>query len=121
MGEGGRALSKLSAAIGEYQAEDARERDRRGLRAAIDSLEATFCSDTRRAQAAGAHRADGHATVVNWLSRLCGMSATSAADRPCVGSELESLPQIASALRTGALTHQSTPLLCHTREPLGAN
>ena len=119
LGEGGIALAKLKAAIREFQAAEDRDLDLKGLRAAIDSLEGTFSADTRRCQQAGVHLADGNATVVNWASRLCGMSATSAADRLCVGSELESLPRIAEALRTGEISYQSTSLLCHLREQLG--
>jgi hypothetical protein len=119
LGEGGTALSRLSAAIREFQADDTRDLDLRGLRAAIDSLEGTFSTDTRRAQLTGTHLADGNATVVTWASRLCGMSATSTADRLCVGKELESLPKIAEALRTGEISYQSTALLCHLRDQLG--
>ena len=119
LGEGGTALSKLNAAIREFQATEDRELDPRGLRASIDSLEGTFSADTRRCQETGTHLADGNATVVTWLSRRCGMSATSVADRLCVGKELESLPKIAEALRTGEIGYQSTSLLCHLRDQLG--
>ncbi len=119
LGEGGTALAKLNAAIREFQAAEDRELDPKGLRAAIDSLEGTFSADTRRCQQSGVHLADGNATVVNWASWLCGMSATSVADRLCVGRELESLPRIAEALRTGEISYQSTSLLCHLREQLG--
>jgi hypothetical protein len=57
--------------------------------------------------------------VVTWLSRLCGVSATSAADRLCVGSQLESLPKVAQALRSGEIGYQSASLLCHLRDQLG--
>jgi Domain of unknown function (DUF222) len=119
LGEGGSALSKLNSAIREFQATEDRELDPKGLRQAIDSLEGTFSADSRRCQETGAHLAVGSATVVNWLSRLCGMSATSAADRLCVGTQLESLPKIAAALRTGEISYQSTSLICHLREQLG--
>ena len=119
LGEGGTALSKLNAAIREFQATEDRELDPKGLRASIDSLEGTFSADTRRCQETGTHRADGNATVVTWLSRLCGMSATSTADRLCVGTQLESLPKIAEALRTGDISYQSPSLLCHLRDQLG--
>src|SRR3977135_3211474 len=103
LGEGETALSKLSAAIREYQVCD-RELDPKGLREAIDSLEGTFSADTRRCQETGVHQTNGNPTVVTWLSRLCGMSATSAADRLCVGTQLESLPKVAEALRTGDIS-----------------
>src|SRR5450759_5295382 len=119
LGEGGPALSKLNEAIREFQTAEDRELDPKGLRAAIDSLEGTSSADIRRCQESGVHLADGSATVVNWASRLCGMSATSVADRLCVGRELGSLPRIAVALRTGEISYQSTSLLCHLREQLG--
>jgi hypothetical protein len=119
LGEGGTALSKLSEAAREFQTSEDREIDLKGLRQVIDSLECTFSADTRRAQVTGEHRADGNATVVTWASRLCGMSATSVADRLCVGKQLESLPKIADALRTGEISYQSTSVLCHLRDQLG--
>ena len=47
------------------------------------------------------------------------MSSTSAADRLCVGKELEALPQLAQALAVGEIGYQSTSLLCHLRDQLG--
>src|SRR5882762_4425400 len=47
------------------------------------------------------------------------MSATSVADRLCVGKQLESLPKVAEALRSGEIGYQSTALLCHLRDQLG--
>jgi hypothetical protein len=119
LGEGGKALSKLREAAREYDACEGRELDLKGLREVMDMLEGAFATDTRKCQQSGAHRADGNATVVTWMSRLCGMSATSVADRLCVGTQLESLPKIAEALRAGEISYQSTALLCHLREQLG--
>jgi hypothetical protein len=84
----------------------------------IDSLEGRFAAEAREMQTTGGHLADGAATVVTWISRCCGMSATSAADRVCVGEQLESLPRIAEALRSGEISYQSTSLLCHLRDKL---
>src|SRR3979411_120384 len=47
------------------------------------------------------------------------MSATSAADRLCVGAQLESLPKVAEALSSGEIGYQSASLLCHLRDQLG--
>ena len=119
LGEGGTALSELLDAIRKFQAREDRRIDPKGLRVGIDALEAEFSVETRDCLVAGDHRADGNATVVTWMSRLCGMSATSVADRLCVGTQLESLPKIAEALRTGEISYQSTALLCHLRDQLG--
>jgi hypothetical protein len=118
-GEGGTPLSELQAALREFQARGDRRIDLKGLRAVIDALEAEFAAEARSCQEAGTHLADGSATVVTWISRLCGMSATSAADRLCVGAQLEALPKTAEALSSGEIGYQSASLLCHLRDQLG--
>jgi uncharacterized protein DUF222/HNH endonuclease len=119
LGVGGTELSELQAATANFQARQDRPVDLKGLRAVIDALEAEFSTEARRVQAGGEHLADGSATVVTWLSRLCGMSASSAADRLCVGQQLESLPKLAQALSSGEIGYQSASLLCHLRDQLG--
>ena len=47
------------------------------------------------------------------------MSATSASDRLCVGKQLEEMPKVAEALRSGEIGYQSVAVLCHFREKLG--
>jgi Domain of unknown function (DUF222)/HNH endonuclease len=119
LGEGGTPLSHLGAAVREFQAREDRRVDLKELRTVIDALEGEFAVGARSCQEAGTHLADGSATVVTWISRLCGMSATSAADRLCVGAQLEALPKVADALRSGEIGYQSTALLCHLRDQLG--
>src|SRR5712692_8787475 len=119
LGVGGKDLSELQAAIARFQARDERPVDLKALRAGIDALEAEFSAEARRVQLGKEHLADGSATVVTWLGRLCGMSATSAADRLCVGTQLESMPKVAKALSSGEIGYQSASLLCHLRDQLG--
>jgi Domain of unknown function (DUF222) len=119
LGEGGTALAKFQEAVHEFLARDERSVDLKSYRAVIDSLDGDFAVQTLEARKVGANRADGSASVVTWMSRLCGMSATSVADRLCVGTQLESLPKIAKALRTGEISYQSTSVLCHLRDQLG--
>src|SRR5712691_912130 len=71
LGEGGTALSKLRAAVREFQDSEDREIDLKGLRQVMDSLEGTFSADTRRAQQTGTHLADGNATVVSCRTLCC--------------------------------------------------
>jgi hypothetical protein len=118
LGEGGTALSKLQAAVLEFQASDERV-DSKELRIVIDSLEGTFCANARRSQLSGEHLVAGNISAASWLARTCGMSITSAADRLCVGEQLESLPKVAAALGSGQISFQSTSVLCHLREQLG--
>jgi hypothetical protein len=123
LGEGGNAgqeaIAELEEAVRKFQARELRRVDPKRLRAVMDALDCEFSVETRDCQVTGTHLADGNATVVTWMSRLCGMSATSVADRLCVGTQLESLPKIAEALRNGEVSYESTALLCHLRDQLG--
>ena len=91
----------------------------RQLAGQIDSLIGEFCSKAREFQRRGGHLAEGAPSAVSWLRHNCKMSSTSAADRLCVGKELESLPQVAQALAAGEIGYQSTSVLCHLRDQLG--
>lgn len=119
LGEGGTPLVELLEAIHRFLAREDRPVDLRLMRQGMDALEGDFSVEARRSQLNGDHLAEGNAGVVTWLSRLCRMSATSVADRVCVGKQLESLPKIAEALRSGEISYQSTALLCHLRDQLG--
>jgi len=119
VGEGGTPLSKLQAAVREFQVRDDRRVDPKGLRAVIDALEGEFATEVRDAQKSGDHQVNGNITAASWISRTCGMSVTSAADRLCVGEQLQSLPKIAAALSSGEVGYQSVSVLCHLRDQLG--
>ena len=119
LGVGGKDLSELRSAVARFQARQERLVDPKELRSVIDALEAEFSEVARRCQQADLHHANGNPTMVIWLSRLCGMSASSAADRLCVCTQLESLPKIAQALSSGEIGYQSASLLCHLRDQLG--
>jgi hypothetical protein len=118
-GERGTPLSKLQEAVREFQARDERRVDPKGLRTLIDALECEFSAEVRDVQKSGDHLVDGNITAVSWISRLCGMSATSVADRLCVGEQLQALPKVAEALSSGEIGYQSASLLCHLRDQLG--
>src|SRR5258705_5809386 len=118
LGEGGTPLAKLLEAIREFVAREDRPFDLKELRGGMDALEGEFATQAREVRVVGGHRASGAASVVSWIGRNCGMSSTSVADRLCVGAQLESLPKIAAALRSGEISYQSTSLLCHLRDQL---
>src|SRR5260370_32422924 len=118
-GEGGTALSRLLAAIREFQARDDRRVDLKGLRAGIDALEAEFAGEALEAKSSGDHRIAGNISAASWLSQICGMSVPSAKDRLCVGEQLESLPMVAEALSKGEISYQSASGICRQRENLG--
>src|SRR5439155_6319075 len=84
----------------------------RELREVIDALEVEFSSSARAFQLQGGHLADGCPGVVSWLRQNCKISGTSAADRVCVGKELEALPHTAESLAAGGLGFQSAAAIC---------
>src|SRR6202171_2764600 len=112
------AFSRLQSAVREFQASDEFV-DPKELRVVIDSLEGTFCSNARRSQLSGEHLAAGCCSPASWFARICGMSISSAADRVCVGRQLEDLPKVAAALGSGEISFQSASQLCHLRDKLG--
>ncbi len=113
LGEGGTPLSRLLAAIREFQARDDRRVDLKGLRAGIDALEAEFAGEALEVKRSGDHRIGGNISAATWISQICGMSVPSAKDRLCVGEQLESLPMIAEALSRGEISYQSASVICH--------
>src|SRR5258708_13845658 len=46
------------------------------------------------------------------------MYRNTAADRLCVGEQIESLPKVAEALRSGEIGYQPAAIICHLREQL---
>jgi len=117
-GKGGGALSKLEAAVREFQARAVRV-DLRCFRALIDALEGEFAVEAREAKKSGDHLVNGSITAGSWISQICGMSVPSAADRVCAGEQLESLPRVAAALSRGEIGYQSASVICHLRDKLG--
>jgi hypothetical protein len=47
------------------------------------------------------------------------MSRNAASDRLCVGEQIDSLPKVAEAIRSGQVSYQSAAVICHLREQLG--
>ncbi len=120
VGVGVTSLSKLEEAVRDFHRDhEPLDDDPKRLRVVIDALELEFSSMVRRVQRRGDHLVDGNITAASWISRTCGMSLTSAADRLCVGEQLESLPKVSEALGSGEIGYQSTSVLCHLRDQLG--
>jgi hypothetical protein len=117
LGEGGTPLSRLRAVVRELQAWD-QPVDLKELRIDIDSLEGVFSASARKSQIAGEHLLAGNISPASWIARTCGMSVTSAADRVCVGKQLEDMPKVAAALGSGEISYQSASQLCHLRDKL---
>lgn len=117
------AIEGLKAAVAAFRNRDresltdrARGEELRELRLVIDALEVEFSSAARQFQVAGGHLAGGYPGVVSWLRQNCRMSGSSAADRVCVGKQLETLPHTAESLAEGRLGYQSAAAICHLYE-----
>ncbi len=120
VGVGVTSLSKLEEAVRDFHRDhEPYDDDPKRLRVVVDALELEFSSMVRRVEQRGDHLLGGNITAASWISGTCGMSVTSAADRLCVGEQLESLPRIAQALSSGDISYQSTSVLCHLRDQLG--
>ncbi len=114
-------LSRLEDAVREFQQGEPEpsDEDPKRMRAVIDALELEFSSMARRGQKRGDHLVNGNITAASWIARTCNMSVTSAADRLCVGEQLESLSKVAAALASGEIGYQSASVLSHLRDKLG--
>src|SRR6266849_2507100 len=120
LGEGGTPISEFEAAVRNFLAREERGGiELKRYRAIIDALDGDFAAEVREAQQSGDHLVDGNIGAASWISRNCGMSVTSAADRLCVGEQLRSLPKVAAALSSGEIGYQSASVLCHLRDQLG--
>src|ERR1700692_2174839 len=119
LGEGGTPLEEVEAAARKFLARDERCVDPKRYRALIDSLDGDFSAVVRDAKRSGEHLVAGSITAASWIARTCGMSISSAADRVCVGEQLESLPRVAAPLSSGQTSYQGASALCHLHQRLG--
>ncbi len=91
--------------------------DVRELSAHIDRLQGILCRELHEATRRGDHLIEGK-TPNGWVRSNCRLSRGSAADRLCVGEQLESLPLVTEALRSGELGYQQASVICHFRDKL---
>jgi hypothetical protein len=119
-GQGEVCLEVLEATVRAFLARKQRGGvDMKRYRGVIDALDGDFSATAREAQKSGEHLVSGNVTAASWIARTCGMSVNSAADRLCVGEQLEALPKVAAALASGEIGYQSVSVLCHLRDKLG--
>ncbi|HEX2646640.1 MAG TPA: hypothetical protein VHO95_05400, partial [Candidatus Dormibacteraeota bacterium] len=109
-------MQLLPAAVAEVEAET--EVDLAELRSFIDRLEIVFSKAASRAISRGDYVGTGR-TPTAYIGRLCGMSRRAAADRLCVGRNLESLPETTTAVQKREIGYQAASAMCHLREQLG--
>jgi len=112
-------LENLQTAARDFEREvDEDLVDPAALAAVIDLLQAKLAKVLHR----GRQRGDWQLARLSpaaWAARTCGMSRSAAGDRLCVGKQLDHLPDVAAAVRTGEVSYQKAAALCHLREQLG--
>jgi hypothetical protein len=110
-------LDQLS--IEQIEGLDDGEIDPKQLSSVVDRLQLKFCRVVNRARLRGDHRSTGdNISAVGWVAETCSMSRNTAADRLCVGEQIESLPKVAEALRSGEIGYQPAAIICHLLEQL---
>src|SRR5260370_34528230 len=110
-------LDQLS--IEQIEGLDDGEIDPKQLSSVVDRLQLKFCRVVNRARLRGDDRsACDTISEVGWVAETCAMSSNTASDRLCIGEQIESLPKVAEALRSGEIGYQPAAIICHLREQL---
>jgi hypothetical protein len=109
-------MQSLRAAVLELEALE--EVDPRELSELIDRLQAVLCRVVRDGVRRGDHLLEGK-TANAWVRSTCRLTSSSAADRLCVGEQLEQMPRVAQAVRSGEIGYQAASVICHFRDRLG--
>ena len=109
-------MERLRAAIEELEAFP-EGIDPRELSALIDRQQALLSRVVDAGVRRGDHLLEGK-TPCGWVASTCRVSGSAAADRLRVGEQLDKLPRIASAVRSGEVGFQATSLICHLNELL---
>lgn len=108
----------LRAAVRELEEADDAEIDPKELAGVIDRLQGKLCRVVATATKRGDQVWSGQ-SAVSWVAQTCQMSKASASDRLCVGAELDSMPEVEQALKSGQIGYQATSVICHLSEQLG--
>jgi hypothetical protein len=111
-------LENLEAAVALFEHEaDLDFVDPKRLAAVADRIQGIVCKVLYQGKQRGDHLLAGR-TPVGWAAQTCGLTPSAASDRLCVGEQLESLPRIAQALRSGEIGYQAAAVICHFRDRL---
>src|SRR3989454_3926348 len=87
----------------------------RGWRLVANLNRGTLSRVVDRARKRGDHLLAGQ-SACTWVSTTCQMSPNAAADRLCVGEQLESMPRVAEALSSGEIGYQAASVICHLQK-----
>jgi hypothetical protein len=89
--------------------------DPKRLAALINGLQGDLCKVVNRARERGDHLLTGQ-SACSWVASTCAISTTAAADRLCVGEQLEEMSKVAEALGSGEIGYQATSVICHLQK-----
>src|SRR5256714_839508 len=109
------SLESLESAVASFEAQADDYVDLKRLAAVIDRLQGNLCHLAHEARQRGDHLLVGQ-SACTWVARTCSISPTSAADRLCVGEQLEAMPRVAAAISSGEIGYQATSVICHLQK-----
>jgi uncharacterized protein DUF222 len=81
----------------------------------INQLDGIRSKVVHRATLRGEHLLPGQ-SACTWVAFQCQMSKNSAADRLCIGAQLEKMPRVDTALSSGEIGLQAASVVCHLQE-----
>ena len=108
-------LESLESAVASFESQADDYVDLKRLAAVVDRLQGRLCHLAHAARQRGEHLLVGQ-SACTWVARTCSISPTSAADRLCVGEQLEAMPRVAAALSSGEIGYQATSVICHLQK-----
>ena len=89
------------------------------LRHGIDLLEIRFARDAGRFASTSEYEAQGSVTAIDWIRHNCRMSGHAAAERVCVGEQMQALPESVSAATEGAFGYAHLALMARAAAWVG--
>src|SRR2546427_12388297 len=111
-------LEKLKAAVRDFQNHAELDFvDPKELSAVVDGLRGDLCQVLNQAKKRAENLLTGQPPC-SWVAQTCGLTPNAAADRLCVGKQLEAMPLVVEALASAEIGYQATSVICHFRENL---
>src|SRR2546428_2969258 len=109
-------LERLEAEVREFQQNaDLDFVAPKRLSTVVNSLQGTLSRVVDRARKRGDYVLTGQ-SACTWVAKTCQITPTAAADRLCVGEQLESMPKLAEALSSGEVGYQAASVICHLQK-----
>jgi len=88
------------------------------LRRALDLLELEFARSAASFAGTNEYHRQGSVTPIDWVRHNCRMSGHAAADRVCVGEQMDRLPLSTGAMAAGEVGFAHLSLIAHTARAL---